>query len=81
MLNCIQQWLTLVLYLVAGVIAVILVAMVTYLKDSFSAASIGQSQIFSPFQLLFFERTFHTAAILYTLNYCDMYTHPKDRCN
>lgn len=38
MLYCVQQWLTLVLDLVVGVIAVILVAMVTSLKDDFSAA-------------------------------------------
>ncbi|MCJ1394407.1 hypothetical protein MMC18_007285 [Xylographa bjoerkii] len=41
MLFCIQQWLTLVLDLVVGAIAIILVAMITSLKDRFSAASIG----------------------------------------
>lgn len=40
-LFCIQQWLVLVLDLVVGVVAVILICMVTSLKDRFSAASIG----------------------------------------
>ncbi|KAF5859185.1 hypothetical protein ETB97_003197 [Aspergillus alliaceus] len=41
MLFCVQQWLTLVLDLVVGGIAVVLAAVVTSLKGSFSAASIG----------------------------------------
>ncbi|KAJ5876483.1 ABC transporter transmembrane domain type 1 [Penicillium soppii] len=41
MLYSIQQWLILVLDLTVGAIAVILIAMVTSLKDLFNAASIG----------------------------------------
>ena len=41
MLYSIQQWLILVLDLTVGAIAVILIAMVTSLKDRFNAASIG----------------------------------------
>ncbi|KAE8374857.1 P-loop containing nucleoside triphosphate hydrolase protein [Aspergillus bertholletiae] len=41
MLVCVQQWLTLVLDLVVGGIAVVLAAVVTSLKGNFSAASIG----------------------------------------
>lgn len=41
MLFCVQQWLTLVLDLVVGGIAVLLAAVVTSLKGNFSAASIG----------------------------------------
>ena len=41
MLFCIQQWLTLVLDLAVGGIAVVLVGFVTSFKDQFSAASIG----------------------------------------
>ncbi|KAE8353805.1 P-loop containing nucleoside triphosphate hydrolase protein [Aspergillus coremiiformis] len=41
MLFCVQQWLTLVLDLVVGGIAIVLAAVVTSLKDRFSAASIG----------------------------------------
>ncbi|KAJ6186285.1 ABC transporter transmembrane domain type 1 [Penicillium mononematosum] len=41
MLYSIQQWLILVLDLVVGAIAVILIAMITSLRDQFNAASIG----------------------------------------
>ncbi|KAI9745550.1 MAG: hypothetical protein M1818_001084 [Claussenomyces sp. TS43310] len=41
MLYCIQQWLTLVLDLAVGAIAVIVVAMITSMKDRFNPASIG----------------------------------------
>jgi ABC-type multidrug transport system fused ATPase/permease subunit len=41
MLYSIQQWLILVLDLVVGAIAVILIAVITSLRDQFSAASIG----------------------------------------
>ncbi|KAJ5518656.1 ABC transporter integral membrane type 1 [Penicillium expansum] len=41
MLYSIQQWLVLVLDLVVGAIAVILIAMITSLRDQFSGASIG----------------------------------------
>lgn len=41
MLFCIQQWLALVLDLVVGAFALILVGMMTSLRDRFSAASIG----------------------------------------
>ncbi|KAL1981836.1 hypothetical protein VTN96DRAFT_2081 [Rasamsonia emersonii] len=41
MLFCVQQWLTLVLDLVVGAIALILVGMTTSLTDRFSAGSIG----------------------------------------
>ncbi|OQE25971.1 hypothetical protein PENFLA_c007G05320 [Penicillium flavigenum] len=41
MLYSIQQWLILVLDLVIGAIAVILIAMITSLRDQFNAASIG----------------------------------------
>jgi ABC-type multidrug transport system fused ATPase/permease subunit len=41
MLYTIQQWLTLVLDLVVGAMAVILIAMVTSLRNQFNAASIG----------------------------------------
>lgn len=67
MLYCVQQWLTLVLDLVVGVIAVMLIAMVTSLKDKFSAASIGQSQSFSHFSLLFPACMFHTAVTFSTV--------------
>lgn len=41
MLFCIQQWLTLVLDLVVGMLAVLLIIIVTSLKDRFNTASIG----------------------------------------
>jgi ATP-binding cassette subfamily C (CFTR/MRP) protein 1 len=41
MLFCIQQWLTLVLDLVVGGIAVILIAIIVTWKDSFSAVQVG----------------------------------------
>jgi ATP-binding cassette, subfamily C (CFTR/MRP), member 1 len=41
MLLCIQQWLDLVLNLLVGAIAVILVAILTSLRDRFSAGSVG----------------------------------------
>lgn len=41
MLFCIQQWLTLVLDLVVGSLAVILVSIVTSLKERFGAAEVG----------------------------------------
>jgi ATP-binding cassette subfamily C (CFTR/MRP) protein 1 len=41
MLFCIQQWLTLVLDLVVGGIAVILIAIITTWKDKFSAVQVG----------------------------------------
>ncbi|RDW75794.1 hypothetical protein BP5796_06615 [Coleophoma crateriformis] len=41
MLYCIQQWLTLVLDLIVGAVAVILVAITTSMKHSFSAGSVG----------------------------------------
>lgn len=41
MLFCIQQWLTLVLDLVVGMLGVLLIIIVTCLKDRFNTASIG----------------------------------------
>jgi ABC-type multidrug transport system fused ATPase/permease subunit len=41
MLFCIQQWLTLVLDLIVGAIAVILVASTTSFKDNINAATVG----------------------------------------
>lgn len=41
MLFCIQQWLTLVLDLVVGMLGVLLIIIVTSLKDRFNTASIG----------------------------------------
>ena len=41
MLYCVQQWLTLVLDLIVGAMAVILVATTVSLKSSFSASSVG----------------------------------------
>lgn len=41
MLYTIQQWLTLVLDLAVGAMAVILIAMITSLRNQFNAASIG----------------------------------------
>ncbi|KAL8782676.1 MAG: hypothetical protein Q9213_005184 [Squamulea squamosa] len=41
MLYCVQQWLTLVLDLIVGAVAVILVAITVSLKSSFSASSVG----------------------------------------
>ncbi|KAJ5524996.1 ABC transporter [Penicillium frequentans] len=41
MLYCIQQWLTLVLDLITGTMAIILIAITTSLRDHFSGGSIG----------------------------------------
>lgn len=41
MLYCVQQWLTLVLDLTVGAVAVILVAITVSMKSSFSASSVG----------------------------------------
>ncbi|KAL8792917.1 MAG: hypothetical protein Q9195_004494 [Heterodermia aff. obscurata] len=41
MLYCVQQWLTLVLDLTVGAVAVVLVAITVSLKSSFSASSVG----------------------------------------
>lgn len=43
MLLCIQQWLQVVLDVLVGIMAVIIVATITSLKDQFSAATIGVS--------------------------------------
>lgn len=41
MLYCIQQWLTLVLDLITGTMAIILIAITTSLRDHFSGGSVG----------------------------------------